>query len=144
MLLDWTGEFDDWLDRMTERATAGDAHARAQLVRVNAGLKFLTGLDGEPAAETPTLRRVRQSGRFPVWRVGHPYTPGVAVRLVVWFPPDRPGEVVVVLFGADKARMGDVFYERVGRRADLAIEQYLRAVEQEERAQRDSEGDNHE
>jgi hypothetical protein len=30
------------------------------------------------------------------------------LRLIVWFPPERPGEVVIVLFGADKAQMGDV------------------------------------
>jgi hypothetical protein len=46
------------------------------------------------------------------------------VRLIVWFPPERPGEVVVVLFGADKARMGDVFYDSVGARADTAIASY--------------------
>ena len=46
-----------------------------------------------------------------MWRVGHPYVPGAAVRLIVWFPPERPEDVVVALFANDKAQMGDVFYE---------------------------------
>ena len=43
----------------------------------------------------------------------HPFVAGIAMRLIAWFPPDRPGEVVIVLFGADKAQMGDVFYNSV-------------------------------
>jgi len=31
----------------------------------------------------------------------------------------------VVLFGADKAQMGDVFYNSVGPRSDAAIDSYL-------------------
>jgi len=30
------------------------------------------------------------------------------------------------LFGADKARMGDVFYDSVGRRADQIIDKLMR------------------
>lgn len=125
MLIDWTGEFDRWYDRLIERAEAGDERSLEQLGLVDAVLGVLQDLRGAPEVDTPTLRRVSQSRRHQVWRVAHPFVPGIAVRLIVWFPPGRPGEVVVVLFGADKARMGDVFYDGVGPRADAVIDSYL-------------------
>lgn len=66
------------------------------------------------------MKRVRQSGKYQVWRISHPYRNGIAIRLIVWFPPDAPP--VIVLFGNDKAQMGDVFYSR----ADQVIASYLR------------------
>jgi hypothetical protein len=120
-LIDWTREFGDWLDLVTERADRGDHHAQVVLELVTAELDVLQDLKSMPEVEAPTLRRVRQSKRNAVWRVGHPYVAGVAVRLIVWFPPDRPNEVVVALFANDKAQMGDVFYDGVGSRADDAI-----------------------
>lgn len=125
MLIDWTGEFDRWYDRLIERANAGDARALEQLATVDAELSVLQDLQTAPQANTPTLRRVSQSRRHEVWRVAHPFVDGSAIRLIVWFPPDRPGDVVVVLFGADKAQMGDVFYNSVGPRADVAIDSYM-------------------
>lgn len=125
VLIDWTGEFDRWYEQLIERAEAGDGRSLEQLALVDAELGVLQDLRAAPAASTPTLRRVSQSGRYPVWRLAHPFVRGVAIRLIVWFPPDRPGDVVVVLFGADKARMGDVFYDSVGPRADAAIDSYL-------------------
>ena len=47
--------------------------------------------------------------------------------LICWFPNDQ--QVVVALFAGDKARMGDVFYDSVGSRADAAIEQWKREVQ---------------
>jgi hypothetical protein len=38
-----------------------------------------------------------------VWRLSHPFRNGVAIRLIVWFPPDAPP--MIVLFGNDKAQM---------------------------------------
>lgn len=73
-----------------------------------------------PTAETPDLKRVRQSRNYQVWRTAHPYDPSIAFRLICWFPPDSD-TVVAALFAADKARMGDVFYNSVGPRADTAI-----------------------
>lgn len=125
MLIDWTGEFDRWYDQLIERAEAGDGRSLEHLALVDAELGVLQDLRAAPAASTPTLRRVSQSRRYQVWRLAHPFVRGVAIRLIVWFPPDRPGDVVVVLFGADKARMGDVFYDSVGSRADAAIDSYL-------------------
>jgi hypothetical protein len=63
---------------------------------------------------------VRQSCRYSLWRVSHAYDPEVTVRLICWFPPDT-GTVVVALFAADKARLGDVFYDGAAARADSAI-----------------------
>ena len=57
--------------------------------------------------------------------MAHPFVDGTALRLIVWFPPERPGEVVIVLFAADKAQRGDVFYNSVGPRPDAAIDSYL-------------------
>jgi hypothetical protein len=111
VLIDWTRDFGDWLDQVTERADRGDRHSQLMLELVTAELSVLQDLTSMPDVETPTLRRVRQSGRNPVWRVGHPYVSGAAVRLIVWFPPERPEDVVVALFANDKAQMGDVFYE---------------------------------
>jgi len=53
---------------------------------------------------------------------------GAAVRLIVWFPPERPDQVVVALFAGDKAHIGDVFYDSVGTRADAAIVSYRVAL----------------
>jgi hypothetical protein len=77
------------------------------------------------------LKRVAQSRRYPVWRVAHAFVDGTAMRLIVWFAPQRPGQAVVVLFGVDKAQMGDVFYNSVGPRADVAIESYLFRIRSE-------------
>jgi hypothetical protein len=125
VLIDWTGEFDRWYDQLIERAEAGDERSVGQLALVDAELGVLQDLQVAPEVSTPTLRRVSQSRRFQVWRLAHPFVRGVAVRLIVWFPPDRPGRAVVVLFGADKAQMGDAFYDSVGPRADAAIDSYL-------------------
>jgi len=57
----------------------------------------LQELAGEPTQETPTLKKVRQSRDNLVWRVSPPFTPGVAVPLINWFPPERPDDLVVVL-----------------------------------------------
>lgn len=69
------------------------------------------------------------SGEYQVWRVAHPFEAGFAVRLIVWFPSDR--EVVVALFSADKANMGDVFYDSVGTRADAAIDSWKMQTDRE-------------
>jgi hypothetical protein len=83
-------------------------------------------------AETATLRWVRQSHRHLLWRVSHAYHPEVALRLICWFPPDT-GTVVVTLFAGDKSRIGDVFYNCVGSRADALIDQWKRETSYEEK-----------
>jgi hypothetical protein len=131
VLIDWTGEFDTWLDRLGRQAVQGDANAVEQAGKVDAAFSLLESLAGEPSFDTPSLKAVRQSKRYKVWRTSHSFTAGIAIRLIVWFPPHRPGEVVVVLFAADKAQMGDVFYDSVGTRSDAAISSYLRQTEGE-------------
>lgn len=110
---------------MIERAEAGDERSLEQLALVDAELGVLQDLQTTPEANTPTLRRVSQSRRHQVWRVAHPFVQGTAIRLSIWFPPERPGDVVLVLFGADKAQLGDVFYNSVGPWSDAAIDSYL-------------------
>lgn len=95
-----------------------------------AELRALERLEGEPTEETPTLKRVRQSRRYPLWRVAHPFVDGFAVRTIAWFPPGRNRVVVAVLAG-EKAAIGDVFYDSVATRADAAIDQYLYLYERQ-------------
>jgi len=123
VLIDWSSSFDAWLERLEAQADAGGSDAQERLDIVLAQLHYLEELKEAPEADTPTLRRVRQSRIHPVWRVSHPYRDGIAIRLIVWFPPDDPP--VVILFANDKASMGDVFYDSVGTRADQIITAFL-------------------
>jgi hypothetical protein len=127
VLLDWSSAFDGWLTELERRAAEGHGRASEQLDLVNAMLEYLQDLKEPPRDETPTLKRVRQSRNYQVWRVSHPFRDGIAIRLIVWFPPDAPP--VIVLFGNDKAQMGDVFYNSVGSRADQVIAAYLRLTD---------------
>lgn len=120
------------MDKLAERADRGEYIAVRTLALVTAELDVLQELNGEPSDDTATLKRVRQSRRNQVWRVAHAYDPDVAVRLIAWFPPGRRDTVVVALFAGDKARMGDVFYDSVGARADSAITSYILATEGED------------
>jgi hypothetical protein len=99
---------------------------------VLAGLTLLRDLEEapEPGEETAELKWVRQSRRYPLWRVSHHYHPDVAVRLICWFPP-KAGTVVVTLFAGDKKRIGGVRYDSVAPRADGLIEQWMREAEYE-------------
>jgi hypothetical protein len=132
--IDWPVEFVAWLDRLETDARAGDQRARTVLVFVARALDQLRNLPEPPAreSETATLRWVRQSRRYPLWRVSHAYHPQAAVRLICWFPPDT-GTVVVALFAADKARLGDVFYDGVAARADPLVDQWKRETAYEEK-----------
>jgi len=64
--------------------------------------------------------------------VSHGYDARAAVRLICWFPPGT-GTVVVALFAADKAKLGDVFYDGVATRADPMIDQWKRETAYEEK-----------
>jgi hypothetical protein len=129
VLVDWTDDFERALERLDERAERGDDDARLVRELVDAQLAVLQRLDGEPTEETMVLRRVARSGKYPVWRVSHPFIAGTAVRTIAWFKPD--GSVVVALFFNNKAPMGDVFYSSVGSRADQAIHRFLLQTEGE-------------
>jgi hypothetical protein len=124
VLIDWSKQFDGWLDDLEAKAATGDPQASTTLDLIAFQLKVLQDLPGQPAEESPRLKRVRQSGRHEVWRVSHPYREGFAVRTIVWFPSQNTA--VIALFANDKARMGDVFYSSVGSRADQIIDQWIR------------------
>lgn len=130
MLIEWPAAFDQWLDDLEKKDAEGDKDAHQTLILVLAALKHLQDLTEPPTrdTETATLKWVRQSKRYPVWRVSHPYREGFAIRLICWFPPDTD-TVVVALFAGNKAPIGDVFYNSVGTRADALIDQWKREVE---------------
>lgn len=94
------------------------------------GLRGLRQLRRPRVVDMPGLKRVRQSGRYRVWRTSHSYHEGVAVRVICWFPP-ASDVMVVALFAGDKARTGDVFYNSVGPRADVAIERWIKETKGE-------------
>lgn len=121
-------QFKRWVDDLVAAAKAGDQHANQMAKHVLDELNYIKNLDGEPAEDTATLKRVRQSRKHRVWRLSHPFDADVAVRIICWFDPSDE-VVVVVLFAADKAAMGDVFYDSVGPRADQQIEKWLREKE---------------
>jgi hypothetical protein len=122
-------EFTDWLAQLTKAAIDGDQQAEFKRRLVLSELAVLRALDKPPQLEDETaeLKWVRQSRHYRVWRVSHPYYPGIAVRLICWFPPDAR-VVVVALFAGDKATIGDVWYSSVGTRADALIDQWKREV----------------
>jgi hypothetical protein len=121
--IDWPKQFGDWLDRVEADADKGEV--RAALIRkyIAEALAVLRKLPCAPTRETETadLKWVRQSRRYQLWRVSHPYHPNVAVRLICWFPPNTDS-VVVTLFAGDKARIGDIWYSSVASQADPLID----------------------
>ena len=127
VLIDWTGEFDRWWQNIEERQTL-DVRSRQIAGIVGAQLDFLQDLRQMPVVQTLQFRRVVQSKEFPLWRVSHPRREDIAMRLVVWFPP-FDGDLLLVVMGVNKARMGDIFYDGVGNRADNLIREYLRDEE---------------
>jgi hypothetical protein len=131
--IDWPKQFGDWLDRVDADADRGDAHARLVRRYVAEALTLLRELPHAPTreAESADLRWVRQSRRYELWRVSHPYHPDAAVRLICWFPPGT-STVVVTLFVGDKARIGDVWYNSVASRADPLIDAWKREVSDDE------------
>lgn len=115
------------MERIDTAAAQGDPTARRVLVRVVAALQMLRELDAAPIDDEPSLRRVRQSRTYQLWRTSHPYEDGVAVRIICWFP--SADQVVVALVGANKALMGDVFYDSAAVRAEAAVNQWLYETE---------------
>lgn len=116
-------QFKRWADNLVAKAKTGDQHALRMAKHVLDELNYLKSLETAPEHETATLKRVRQSRNHPVWRLSHPFDPEMAVRIICWFD-DQSDIVVVALFAADKAPMGDVFYDSVGSRADQTINQW--------------------
>lgn len=128
MRLQWPAEFDEWICRTQRKSREGSAYHRRQLELLTAALKMLRDLPAAPGEDSAGLKIVAQSKRHQVWRTSHPFEPGIALRLICWFPPGSD-EVVVALFAGEKARIGDVWYSSVGHRADMVIDQWLRGQE---------------
>lgn len=103
VIVDWTDEFDRWLDHAEKQG------GRILTIAV-ALLQTLTDLPTKPAEESATFKRVRQARRHELWRVAHPFDPEVAVRIICWFPADD--EVVIALIGFDKKNRGRVLRKR--------------------------------
>lgn len=124
MRLQLTDEMLTSIKGTQRKAREGNAWHRRRLELIAAGLEAIRNLEAEPTEENAEFKRVRQHRLNPIWRWAHAYEEGIAVRLIFWFAPD--GEVVVALFNGEKARIGDVWYDTVGRRADTAIERWKR------------------
>ncbi len=119
-----SAQFKRWVDGVVAKAKAGDDRALRIAKHVLDELNYIRNLESEPDEDTATLKRVRQSRTYRVWRLSHPYDQDMAVRIICWFDP-QSDVVVVVLFAADKAAMGDRFYDSVGSRADQEIEKWI-------------------
>jgi hypothetical protein len=124
MRIDWTDSFDRYLTRLEEEASTDDQVAVARLDHLAALLDALRDLPVKPESEGATLKRVRQARRHDLWRVAHPFHPDVAVRVIVWFPTDQ--HAVVVVFGFDKAKSGDVWYGRAANEGQANVDEWLR------------------
>jgi hypothetical protein len=127
MLIDWTEEFDRWWRNIEQRQSL-DSGIRQIAAIVGTQLGLLQILDQEPEEQTRQFRRVAQSKSFPLWRISHPRREEIALRLIVWFPPFNR-DLVLVVMGVNKAKMGDIFCDGVGNRADNLIREFLQDEE---------------
>lgn len=116
-------QFDAWVRRLLEKARGGDAVALATAKHLADQIAYLRALATPPEREEETarLKWVRQSRRHLLWRLSHAHDERVAVRLIVWFDEEED-VAVIALFAADKARMGDIFYDSVGTRGDQIVD----------------------
>lgn len=115
----------DWIRSKSALAKTGDENALRITTYLYAQLSHLKDLQAEPEEDTATLKKVVQSGKYPIWRLSHPYDDLVALRTIVWFD-EKLGDVVLVVLSHDKKKIGDIFYNSVGSRADQVIQQYIR------------------
>jgi len=129
----WPASFAARVAELQKGVAEGDRLARKRLAALRALLEALRELGAQPDEESATFKRVRQARRHELWRVAHPFDPDVAVRIIVWFPSD--GEAVVALFSFDKARLGDVWYDRAAIEGQLLVDQWIRQHPQSEEAQ---------
>jgi len=120
----WPTSFAARVAELQEEVAGGDRLARKRLAALRALLEALRELPAKPEQESATFKRVRQSRRRELWRVAHPFDPDVAVRIIVWFPTD--GEAVVALFSFDKAKLGDVWYDRAAIEGQALVDQWIR------------------
>lgn len=124
MKIDLLDSFEARIRWDQEKAQKGDTAAKNRLAKYKAMLDLLVELPGKPSADTATLCRVRQAKRHELWRVAHAYDPEVALRIIVWFPPE--GGVVVTVFSFDKAKLGDIWYDRAAVEGEAVVDKWIR------------------
>ena len=96
------------------------------LARASDLLGALRELRAKPDEESATFKRVRQARRHDIWRVAHPFDHDVAVRILCWFPDERPDTAVVALVGGDKKVIQNLWYDSATPRAEAIIDQWIR------------------
>ncbi|MCL2423796.1 MAG: hypothetical protein FWD11_07910 [Micrococcales bacterium] len=116
-------QFDRWVRTLLDHVRDGDPVALAMAKHVSDQIAYLRELAKPPTLdeETATLKWVRQSRKYLLWRLSHPHDALVAARLIVWFD-DETDTAVIALFAGDKAQMGDLFYDSVGTRGDQIVD----------------------
>jgi len=124
MEVEWGREFERALERAEKEANSGDQVANARYQYLLALLGELEDLHGRPEFESRTFKRVRQAKRYELWRVAHPYHSSVAVRIIAWFPSNE--KAVLALFAFDKAKLGDIWYDRATRESEANLDQWRR------------------
>lgn len=132
MLIETTQEFKIWRQNI-RRLALGDLGMKLISELVNLEMDLLERLTAPPRIDSKKICRIRSSKQHQIWRVSHPFVDGIAIRLIVWFPPVEIIPSAVVVLGANKAEMGDIFYDGVGARADGAINKWVREKQKEER-----------
>lgn len=109
--------------RWRRHVVATDASGRTELLLLAMESELLA-LGRPPVVDRPSLKRVRQARRHEIWRTSHPYREDRALRIIVWFPDER--RAVLALLGFDKARLGDVWYDRAAAEGQAMVDQILR------------------
>jgi len=125
--------FSRWLTSLRLDAKSNNPNntaarvARLRLDRINAFLLVLSRMQAVPTADDPpVIKRIRQSSRYELWRLGHPHHSEVCVRLIVHF---HASEAVVALVGGDKLRVSDQWYDTAVKQANAALDHYYRQRE---------------
>jgi len=124
MEVEWGSQFEKALRRAEQEALGGTGEASERFAQLHGLLDSLRRLDNKPSSESPKYKRVRQARRYELWRIAHPYNPHAAVRVIVWFPSSD--KAVLALFAFDKAKLGDIWYDRATRESEATLDQWRR------------------
>ena len=131
MLIETTQEFEVWRENIL-RLAIRNSETKLISELVDLEMDVLKNLITAPRVDSRRICRIRRSKQYQLWRVSHPFVNGIAIRLIVWFPPAEIIPSAVVVIGVNKAKMGDIFYDGVGARADGAINKWIREKQKEE------------
>jgi hypothetical protein len=106
-------------------SSAGSSASRTRTGPPRQPAPPLTRLSERPIEPTAHLTPVVQATRHNIWRIRHPHQDGYAVRLLLWFPDDNDGEIVIV-FAGNKHPNHDHWYDRAIRETEAAVDQLIR------------------